>query len=366
MDIYGQIKEIQHQAFLTPNLKEFSFQSGTDFNSFPAVFVLKNKHNRYAVSKWGSPKRTRSYPFARVYDTLNYAKKITIIPLIKDEGSDGDRDFLQWDTVALMSLLDVYVIICYYDLAQKVGLKNKITNQQFNNQYICNKIVELESYQSSALHWNLRQLDTVNLSYLCKKVQESYNKISEQTYVKLHNPTGILKFQQKIEQDLNFFKEFSRTKSTEAQNREFKTTQPKEHLNSLTKAKITLSNYLGGLYFLTVDEVLFKNNYIYLIESKHSKNDILPKLLDIKDGLLKLILYANLKKVQIKDETFLTKSVLQLTSTQIVGKISSDDDEIKKEMFLHANKFNFKVIQLIQQLFFGAQNNNFLIQIEQV
>jgi len=354
MDIYGQITGIQHQAFLAPSLREFQFTSNLDFNSLPAVFILKNKHNRYAVSKWISPKRTRSYPFARVYDTLSYAKKTTIIPLIKEEGSDGDRDFLQWDTIALMSLLDVYVIIAYYNYAQKVDHKNKITKQQFHNKYIQSKIVELECYQSSALHWNLQQLDTVNLSDLCTKVRESYSKISKQTNVKLHNPTGILKFQQKIEQDVNSFKKFSRTKAEEAQNREFKTIQPKERLNSLTKAKVTLNNYLGGQYFLTVDEITFKNNYIYLIESKHSKHDIVPKLLDIKDGLLKLILYANLEKVQIKDETFLTKSVLQLTSTKIVGKISSDDDEIKKEMFLYSNKFSSKIVHIIKQLFFNS------------
>jgi hypothetical protein len=27
------------------------------------------------------------------------------------KGKDGDRDFLQWDTISLMSLLGIYVII---------------------------------------------------------------------------------------------------------------------------------------------------------------------------------------------------------------------------------------------------------------
>ena len=68
-----------------------------------------DKENKVAMSWWVSAKRTRSYPYARVYSTLNFSgKKITIIPVVKDEGKQGDRDFLQWDTVSLMSLLGVY------------------------------------------------------------------------------------------------------------------------------------------------------------------------------------------------------------------------------------------------------------------
>lgn len=81
-----------------------------------------------------SSKRTRSYPYARVYDRLAFqGKKVTIIPIFKDEGLDGDRDFLQWDTVSLMSLLGVYVIIGYYVSATpNPNYKNKITNQRFD------------------------------------------------------------------------------------------------------------------------------------------------------------------------------------------------------------------------------------------
>lgn len=79
------------------------------------LFLKLMKKNKIAISRWVSPKRTRSYPYARVYDTLNFVgKRITIIPVIKDEGKDGDRDFLQWDTISLMSLLGIYVSIAYY------------------------------------------------------------------------------------------------------------------------------------------------------------------------------------------------------------------------------------------------------------
>ena len=48
---------------------------------------MKKDSEKIAVSRWISPKRTRSYPYERVYDTLAFdGKKVTIIPVVKDEG----------------------------------------------------------------------------------------------------------------------------------------------------------------------------------------------------------------------------------------------------------------------------------------
>lgn len=115
----------------------------------PASFILEDKNTLFAVSKWISPKRTRSYPYERVYNTLSSSKKITIIPVVKDEGIKGDRDFIQWDTISMMSLLDVYVILAYYEKADiHKSLKAKISNQSFNNKYILTKIKEIKNYHS--------------------------------------------------------------------------------------------------------------------------------------------------------------------------------------------------------------------------
>ena len=52
---------------------------------------------------------------------------------MKDEGLNGDRDFLQWDTISLISMLNIYVIIAYYKTATKSSrFENKITNQRFD------------------------------------------------------------------------------------------------------------------------------------------------------------------------------------------------------------------------------------------
>ena len=80
------------------NLTEISIEN-FNINSAKSDCLVSSGQNRFAVSKWVSPKRTRSYPYERVYNTFSVSKRITIIPVIKDEGENGDRDFLrlQWE-----------------------------------------------------------------------------------------------------------------------------------------------------------------------------------------------------------------------------------------------------------------------------
>lgn len=158
-----------------------------------------------------------------------------------------------------MSLLDVFVIFAYYDKAE-VNPRNKlkITNQYFNNDYVIAKIKEIESYHSSALHWNLNELNS-NLHKIINKAKSAYKNIEKITKVPLHNISGIDNFKDKIGQDVELFMEFSRGKAKKAQAREFVTQQPKESLSTLSKAKITITNYLGGQYFFTFEQVLIRS-----------------------------------------------------------------------------------------------------------
>ncbi|OEG69247.1 hypothetical protein ATZ36_10660 [Candidatus Endomicrobiellum trichonymphae] len=94
---------------------------------------------------------------------------------MKDEGKCGDRDFLQWDTVSMMSLLDIYMIFAYYSDAEK--LENKIAEQKFDNNYVISKIKEIEGYHSSGLHWNLKEL--ADLHFIADKIKYSYLRIEK-------------------------------------------------------------------------------------------------------------------------------------------------------------------------------------------
>lgn len=135
MEITAQIVEgIKYKPYLKCDLPEISLED-FNVNSAKSSCVISDLQNRFAISKWISPKRTRSYPYERVYNTFSVSKRITVIPLVKDEGAAGDRDFLQWDTISLMSLLDVYVLLAYYETAEKHRTRaDKITNQKFNSE----------------------------------------------------------------------------------------------------------------------------------------------------------------------------------------------------------------------------------------
>jgi hypothetical protein len=298
-----------------------------------------------------------------VYNTLNSSKKITIIPIVKDEGVRGDRDFIQWDAVSLMSLLDVFVIFAYYEKAEiNPRFENKITNQQFDNEYVISKINEIEQYHSSALHWNLNELKN-NLHTIIDKAKTCYSEIENTLDVKLHNLDGLDNFKEKIGKEVETFMQFSREKAEKAQTREMLTTQPKESLSTLTKAKITITNYLGGQYFFTVDEILIENDTVYLIESKHSENALLPSKSDIKDGLLKMILYSNLCEVKVNGKKMKSRAVLNLTSPKIKGGISSEIPVCDRAGFLLNNNFSQEQIRFIDTLLDEAVENSFMVKI---
>ena len=269
--------------------------------------------------------------------------------------------FYNWDTVSLMSLLDVFVIFAYYDNAVKnPKYENKITDFQFDNKYIISKIKEIENYHSSALHWNLNELKN-NFHSIIDKAKKCYEKIEKQTGVRLHSFDGIENFKNKIGKDVSQFMNFSRDKAEKAQAREISTVQPKENLSTLSKAKITITNYLGGQYFFTVDETVISKNKISLIESKHSKQNLLPSSGDIKDGLLKMILYSNLCDVKINSKKFSSEAVLKLTSPKISGDMDSSSKDITK--FFGKNNFNESQKQMIKTLFNEANENNFIVKI---
>jgi len=314
MDITAKITGIEYTPFLCRKLNVFDLKDFDEALSSEATFILKiDEEHKVAVSWWVSAKRTRSYPYTRVYDSLDFSgKKVTIIPIVKDEGADGDRDFLQWDTVSLMSLLGVYVIIGYYEAAStNPDYANKITDQRYDTTYLLNAIKKLLSYQSDALHWNLSQLEKAG--EIGEKALESYIQISKNLGVKMHSIDSARKRIKKLLEGKEAFLGLSRELAKKAQKRETITEQPKEKLAG-GKSMITITNYLGGKYFFTVDEARLDGKNLLLFEGKHTKSKTLPSLNDIKDGILKMILLTNLKDVKIKDKRYNPVPILKLTT----------------------------------------------------
>ena len=159
------------------------------------------------------------------------------------------------------------------------------------------------------------------------------------------------------------FKKFSRNKAEEAQQREVRTVHSAESLGSDTKSVITIKNYLGGEYFFTVDEMEIVDDKVYLIESKHSRTARLPSTGDIRDGLLTMILFTNLKDVEVDGNRYTPVPVLKLTSTKINGRLTNEDEVTDFESYDSLSKsqqYNIKL--LIEE----ANRNNFKLIIEEI
>jgi hypothetical protein len=315
LDIAAHINNISYKPLLCKELQRYSISQLEIALRKPSFLLDYLDNTNYAISQWVSPKRTRSYPYVRVYDTLAFnGKRITLIPVIKDEGFDGDRDYIQWDTISLMSLLQTYVIITYYDTAEKsLRYSNKITKQKVSSKYLIDKLAELHCYKSDALHWNL--LQTKEIHSVTQKALESYQRISRNLGVKMHDGKSVLNRIENLTNDFDYFLNHSRLEAQKAQHREALTTQPKELTDITIKAKITVTNFLKGVYFFTVDEAIIRDNELYLIEAKHSANAHLPSREDIIDGLIKMTLFSNLEDVTIGEIKYKHIPTLKLTTS---------------------------------------------------
>ncbi|NJN78755.1 MAG: hypothetical protein HC803_10915 [Saprospiraceae bacterium] len=90
--------------------------------------------------------------------------------------------------------------------------------------------------------------------------------------------------------------------------------------------------------YFTVDEVELLQNNLRLIEAKHTNSGKFPSRGDIKDGLLKMILYTNLEAVKVDGISCTTTPVLKLTASKMKGFLDSNADEVTKTEFFTANK----------------------------
>ena len=360
-EITGEVEKISYKQFLADTLRESKLEN-FDINKFPGSFVLNNGAEKIAVSRWISPKRTRSYPYERVYDTLSYPKRATIIPVVKDEGLGGERDFLQWDTISLLSLLDVRVVLAYYNEAAKNFKRNdQITGQKFDNNYILARLGDVFNFKGSAREWNERE--TKELKSVFEKAKLAYREISANTKTYLHDEAALNQLI-KLAENPNAFALFSRSKSQKGQSRELQSIQPKEALSTDTKGGVTITNLGGGKYFFTCDETRVANKTLFLIEDKHSQRAVLPNENDIKDGLLKMMVYTNLKNVRVGKNPVASKAILRLTSNKLTGSINSASSDEEAAKFFQTNALNVSQIDLIKNLFREARENNFEIKFE--
>lgn len=359
----GFIKGVKYKSHLTPkSVTRYLFED-FNVNTAKSTGIIKIGETEVSYSKWVSPKRTRSYPFSRIYNTYNAARTLTIIPIIKDEGADGDLDKLQYSTISWMNLMNVYIVLGYYESAQKSSKpgqagRNKLTSQKFNSTFVASQIEEIINYRQSALHWN-KSLFEERFIDIFRQGLDSYVLISQKTNIKIHSHCGMEKYLNSIIGDFEEFKNLSLKGSEAASKRESTTYHRLEHLADGIKATFCIRNYLGGLYYLTPDEILKSGSRYIIQESKNTTKDSLPSLNDIQDGLFKLILYSNIDSLQLNGEEVLFSVRLKLTGRNIKGGITMPCPPEALENFVIANREVFKLSQqqTLKKLLIEAQIN---------
>ena len=177
-----------------------------------------------------------------------------------------------------------------------------------------------------------------NFVDIYKTALNSYEKISKVTGVKVHDRKVQERYLTTIVRDFEAFKDVSLRGSKSASIRETQTSHELEYLSDGMKASFEITNYLGGIYYLTADEVIPTEDGYVIQESKNSKNCFLPGLQDIKDGLFKLILYSNLDTLHLDSKAVNFKSCLKLTSNQVSGELRMPCDEDLILYFLSKNQ----------------------------
>lgn len=82
------------------------------------------------------------------------------------------------------------------------------------------------------------------------------------------------------------------------------------------------------------------------MEGKHSKGGTLPAIEDIKDGLLKMILFTNLEDVKFKNKKYNSIPALKLTigSNFSENNLTKSQKEIMNLLKEEASVNNFKIL----------------------
>ena len=354
----GLVKGVSYDPHLNQKkLTEYNIAQ-FDVNSAKTCGLINigTSGNNLAFSKWVSPKRTRSYPFQRIYDTLGLStKKVTIIPVIKDEGAAGDNDRINGMTFSWMNLMNVHIILAWYEDARKVDGKNKITNQVMNVEYVREKLIEISQFHSNALHWNTNHFEN-DFERIYLNAVESYQKISQQENVVMHKAQDHLStlegFKVNNEFCVDTFKRETLSNSHAAALRETVTVHALESLGKGDKGVFSIINYQGGEYYLTADEIYWERDQLVIQESKNTTQKKFPSIGDVKDGLFKLILFANMKRVGFDDQTdvpFVTR--LKLTGN-LTGQLFLPTLTNRVSDFCRVNRLSSahrKTIMLLNQ-----------------
>ncbi|MFX0070688.1 MAG: DNA adenine methylase [Candidatus Hermodarchaeota archaeon] len=353
----GKINSIKHflNIFQPNNLSRYNIENFNVNECSNNGLIDFNENTTLAFSKWKGPKRTRTYPFKYLFDLLGAKIKIvTIIPIIKDEGAGSqNNDRINAMTFSWMNLLNIYIILGWYENAKKRENSNsKIKDQKLNNNFIKKKLKEVIFYKDSAKKWNDEHFYN-DFEYIWNQAIESYKKIAKKERVSLHKSEDHRKKLEsfKVENKIDYekFKVVTNRESKKGMWREIKTNHKRESLTQGKNARFKIQDYLGGIYYLTCDEVYEEDNLFIIQESKNNSKGKFPNSQDIKDGIFKLLLFLNIDKLELNEKVIYFEPRLKLTG-DLKGELELPNDKKEIDFFINLNKLSRNSSDIIYNL----------------
>ena len=258
----------------------------------------------------------------QTYPNVSISTYIQHIRSQYKKGADTNNDRINFITFSWMNLLNVYIVLAWYDDAKiKARTTNRITDQVLNAENVRKTLLEISGYQSTALHWNTRHFNN-DFERIYLNAVDSYQKISLKHNVTLHSSQDHLDTLNKYKVDNQFslesFKRETLSSSQKAALRETTTVHKLEALDDNPKGIFSISNNLGGEYHLTADEIYWEDDKLIIQESKNTTKEKFPSKTDITDGLFKLILFANMEQLSVEGET----DVQFVTRLKLTGNLT--------------------------------------------
>jgi len=331
----GVIRNVRYDPHTQSGKLKIYSQQDFDIHRAKTTGIIQfDDETSIGYARWTAPKRTRTGAMPRTYNVYHLPKKAVIIPIIKDEGYHTNNDRINYITFSWMNLSNVHIIMAWYQRASKHPSKpGRITRQKLNADFINERIEELRTYQQTALHWNTMHFER-DFEQVYRHAVRSYADIAEQTGAKLVSPEvhlGVLEnYLDNGRFSLDRFRQDSLPRSFAAAQRETQTDHLLEYLQETSKAYFFITNWLGGEYHLTTDEILVEGDTVIIQESKNTTRGKIPSLADIQSGLFKLILFANMESLMLNGREVSFKVRLKLTGN-VDGKLTlpAEDETIQ-------------------------------------
>jgi len=288
--INGKVTDSSYISKWKQYFREYTLDLAQGTDSKKNVFLYKYNNEKAAISVWTSPKRTKTNPLPRVYTTLSHnGLKITIIPVLKEEGESGEQNMIHANTIYWMSTLGVYVIIGYYNDAKlgKIGKqstnaregkpskegKRKFSSQLLELESIKKQIHQIIKEKPDIIKWNKEQIKKI--PELLEKTIQRYRELGKNLGVPLKTKALKNKEEDAKKWKRNLETLFSDQKKLEldAQNRETRTNHKHESVPPEYggKAKFSIECGPSEMLYLTADAVDVNKNkkIITITEAKN-------------------------------------------------------------------------------------------------